>query len=186
MATDTAYCPDITKPADIFCGYNMEPVVIFDIPRSRIDTMDHIYSVIEKFLNGMIFVGKYNSHSLCITPPHVIVFSNDLPKTHTDKGNLTLSADRWNIVKLQRDVNTFLNNASKKRSLEPETPSVTKHTCKRKNTDTYTNIMKNKDADPMSFTQTTLATDNAPSLTFSYKNAKIDGFANPTVFNKND
>jgi len=54
MATDQASCPDITKPADIFCGYNLQPIVIFDIPRSRIDTMDHIYGVIEKFLNGFI------------------------------------------------------------------------------------------------------------------------------------
>jgi len=86
MATDQAYCPDVTKAADLFCGYNMEAVVIFDFPRSRIDTMDHIYGVIEKFLNGMIFIGKYASHTLYIDPPHVIVFSNDLPKTHTEKG----------------------------------------------------------------------------------------------------
>ena len=26
MATDQAYYPDITKPADIFCGYNLQPI----------------------------------------------------------------------------------------------------------------------------------------------------------------
>jgi len=119
MAIDQAYCPDITKPADIFCGYNLQPIVIFDIPRSRIDTMDHIYGVIEKFLNGMIFVGKYNSHQLCIKPPHVIVFSNDLPKIYNENGHSTLSKDRWNIIKIPRSVDDLLA-PTKKRSRETE------------------------------------------------------------------
>ena len=93
------------------CAYNMEGIVIFDIPRSRIDTMDHIYGVIENFLNGKIFVGKYQSHTMCIKPPHVIVFSNDPEKRQNDKGNLTLSADRWNIVDL-----TNVDKTTRKRS----------------------------------------------------------------------
>lgn len=92
-----AYCPDVTKAADIFCGYDLEPVVIFDIPRSRIDTMDHIYGVIEKFLDGCIFVGKYFSHGMVIPKPHVIVFSNDPPKLENAAGHKTLSEDRWHI-----------------------------------------------------------------------------------------
>ena len=119
MATDQASCPDITKPADIFCGYNLQPIVIFDIPRSRIGTMDHIYGVIEKFLNGMIFVGKYNSHQVCIKPPHVIVFSNDLPKIYNENGHFTLSKDRWNLIKIPRSVDDPLA-PSKKRSRETE------------------------------------------------------------------
>ena len=95
-------------------------------PRSRIDTMDHIYGVFEKFFNDMIFISKYNRHTLCITPPHVIVFSNDLPKTHTEKGNLTLSEERWNIFQVQRDTNNILMNISKKRSREPEPHSSTR------------------------------------------------------------
>ena len=31
MCTGQACCPDVTKAADIFCAYNLEPVVIFDI-----------------------------------------------------------------------------------------------------------------------------------------------------------
>ena len=45
-----------------------------------------------------IYTCIYTSHTMCIKPPHVIVFSNDEPKLQNDKGNLTLSADRWNIV----------------------------------------------------------------------------------------
>ena len=42
--------------------------------------MDHIYGVIENFLDGQIILGKKFSHTTCINPPHVIVFSNDEPK----------------------------------------------------------------------------------------------------------
>jgi len=181
MCTDQAYCPDITKPADIFCGYNMEPVVIFDIPRSRIDTMDHIYGVIEKFLNGMIFVGKYASHTMCINPPHVIVFSNDLPKTHTDKGNLTLSEDRWNIVQLKADGTTILMNQARHNAKHPAVtpPEPTK---KRKEPDFVKSIMDTKDANPQSTKQTRL--DTAPPYLPVYKT--VEGMSNPTLFNKND
>lgn len=101
----TAYCLDATKPADIFCGYNREPVVIFDIPRSKIEHMDHLYGVIEKFIDSLIFVGKYKSKAMPIHPPHVIVFSNDPLKLSitNDKTGVThdtLSKDRWNIVNI--------------------------------------------------------------------------------------
>jgi len=82
--------------------------------------MDYIYGVIEIFFNGMIFISKYNRYTLCILPPHVIVFSNDLPKTHTEKSNLTLSEARWNIFQVQREANNILMNTPKKCSREPE------------------------------------------------------------------
>lgn len=107
-AMNLAYCPDVTKPADIFCGYNREPVVIFDIPRSKIEHMDHLYGVVEKFIDGLIFVGKYKSRSMPIKPPHVIVFSNDPPKLSilnekTGVSHDTLSRDRWHIVDIARE-----------------------------------------------------------------------------------
>jgi len=170
MASDQAYCPDITKPADIFCGYNLQPIVIFDIPRSRIDTMDHIYGVIEKFLNGMIFVGKYNSHQLCIKPPHVIVFSNDEPKKYTEKGNLTLSEDRWNIIKIPPNVNDKLMTKAKIDSHKP--PASPTSPKKRKEPDFAKTIMSQKDREPNATKQQRLET--------------LEGLENPTVFNKND
>jgi len=123
--------------------------------------MDHIYGVIEKFLNVMIFVGKYASHTMCINPPHVIVFSNDLPKTHTEKGNLTLSEDRWNIIELKPDGTTILMNQAKYNAKHPVVtpPEPTK---KRKEPDFAQSIMNTKDANPFATKQTRL--DNAPPL----------------------
>jgi len=169
MATDQAYCPDITKPADIFCGYNLQPIVIFDVPRSRIDTMDHIYGVIEKFLNGMIFVGKYNSHQLCIKPPHVIVFSNDEPKRYTEKGNLTLSEDRWDIIRLsnkdQTDNHGCVPSSSRKRKAAEE------HSCNS----TFCKICLDK-------LRATIAANKSPNLTIPL----AEGMQTTTLFNKND
>lgn len=99
-ATDKAYIPDVGKMADIYHGYNLEPVIIFDIPRSKIEYMDHLYAVIEGFLNGKFFSSKYNSQTHVFPRPHVIVFANDPPKEYDDKGKLTLSQDRWNVTQL--------------------------------------------------------------------------------------
>jgi len=109
--------------------------------------MDHIYGVIEKFLNVMIFVGKYASHTMCINPPHVIVFSNDLPKTHTEKGNLTLSEDFCNIIELKPDGTTILMNQAKHNAKHPviTPPEPTK---KRKEPDFAKSIMNTKDINP--------------------------------------
>jgi len=162
MCTAPAYCPDITKPTDIFCGYNLEPVVIFFIPCSRIDTMDHIYGVIEKFLNDMICIGKYASHTMCIKPLHVIVFSNNQPKTHTEKGNLTLSEDRWHITRLDSDGISILMSQSQ-RTASPQ-PGPTK---KRKEPDFVKTIMSTKDLNPATTRQTKL--DNAPPFVSVYE-----------------
>jgi len=40
------------KLADIACSYNMQPIVIFDLSRTLVDKIDHIYSCIEHFKNG--------------------------------------------------------------------------------------------------------------------------------------
>ena len=101
MCIDKAYCPAVAKAADIYCGYtNFEPVIIFDIPRSKLEFSDHIYPVIEDFINGRIFSPKYQSTAKVFAKPHVIVFSNEPPKYENDKGHKTLSADRWNVHNL--------------------------------------------------------------------------------------
>lgn len=141
MASNRSYCPDVTKAADIFCAYNMEPIVIFDIPRSRIDTMDHLYGIIEKFLNGVIFVGKYASHTMCIKPPHVLVFSNDEPKKFNEHNHATLSADRWHIVDIDKAFPTLKSHD------DTEAP-VAKPSKKRKDIESWKAPLHSKDATP--------------------------------------
>jgi len=173
-----AYTPDATKAADIFCGYNREPVVIFDIPRSKIDHMDHLYGVCEKFIDGDIFVGKYKSKAMPINPPHVIVFSNDVPKleiTNKDTGTShdTMSRDRWHIVHIPESYLKSHDN-----TIVPRKPAS-----KTKPTESWEEIMKIKDANPAATTQAKLNpnskefvpvnTDNAPASVFEYEKPSL-------------
>lgn len=82
------------KAADMFHAYDMEPIIIIDIPRA--DNMDYLnYGAIEKLKDGVIFSGKYNSCSKLRTfAAHVVVFSNHEP----DPAKWT--ADRVNLVRL--------------------------------------------------------------------------------------
>jgi hypothetical protein len=79
------------KTADIAHAYDEQPVVVFDLPRTIADHMDHIYSVIESLKNGCIFSPKYESRTKMFDTPHVIVFAHFKP-------DLTkLSEDRWKV-----------------------------------------------------------------------------------------
>jgi len=66
------------KVADMAFVYknNQAPIVCFDIARAECNTVDHIYSFAEKLKNGELNSGKYQSVSMQIKPPHVIIFSN--------------------------------------------------------------------------------------------------------------
>ncbi len=86
------------KMADIAFAYALEPIVIFDLSRTCADKIDHIYSLIENFKNGIMFSSKYESGTRIFTPPHVIVFANFIPDI-LDRGN-KLSADRWQTHEL--------------------------------------------------------------------------------------
>lgn len=82
------------KSADMFHAYDMEPIVIVDIPRA--DNMDYLnYGAIEKLKDGVFFSGKYNSGlKTRDTQAHVMVFSNNLP----DETKWT--KDRLNLIRL--------------------------------------------------------------------------------------
>jgi len=81
------------KMADIAFAYALEPIVIFDLSRTQADKIDHIYSLIENFKNGIMFSPKYESGTKIFAPPHVIVFANFIPDI-LDRAN-KLSGDRW-------------------------------------------------------------------------------------------
>lgn len=79
------------KQADILYGYQDQKNVIFDLPRTYVDNMHHIYNVIENFKNGQYFSGKFVSRQRIFQRPHVIIMANFLP----DFGALSL--DRWDL-----------------------------------------------------------------------------------------
>ena len=139
-----AYCPDITKSADIFCGYCDEPVIILDVPRSQCKHMDHIYHVCKKFIDCRIFAGKYKSRPNIFIKPHVLVFSNEPPKYEIN-GKLTLSADRFNLVDLT--IHSL--------KCRDDTPSSSKSSDrKRKEPESWKAPMACKDVNPMATKQT--------------------------------
>ena len=103
-AQDKAYCPDVTKLADILYGYNYQPIVIFDIPRSKQEHMEQLYTAMEQFKNGRFFAGKYESKTMVFKAPHVIVFANFPAQKFTEKGARTLSEDRWIEINLDESM----------------------------------------------------------------------------------
>lgn len=68
------------------------PFIIWDCPRSMENYFS--YSGVEQVKNGLFFSGKYESRTVCINSPIVIVFANFPPDTSK------LSADRWNVIHL--------------------------------------------------------------------------------------
>jgi len=76
------------KAADMFYAYDMEPIIIIDIPRA--DNQEYLnYGAIEKLKDGVFFSGKYNSAlKVRDANAHVVVFSNhppDLSKWTSDR-----------------------------------------------------------------------------------------------------
>lgn len=132
-----AYTPDVSKIQDILYNYNYEPVVIFDIPRSKEEHIDHFYTAIEQFKNGHFTSTKYEPRHMLFKSPHVIVFANFYPNTSK------LSMDRWDIIPIVHEApivndprhdfkppvdNYFIFDQHKKRKIEEQLKSNTERT----------------------------------------------------------
>ena len=64
------------KIADMAYAYNKEPIVIFDVPRTQAENLDHLFAFAESLKNGIIFSNKYESQQKIFKPPIVIFFAN--------------------------------------------------------------------------------------------------------------
>ncbi len=71
---------------------------IFDLSRTRSSktSFNEIYCAIESIKNGYFINCKYDSDIVCMSTPHIIVFSNHLPNRSC------LSQDRWSIHDLSQ------------------------------------------------------------------------------------
>ena len=67
-------------------------VVIFDVPRSRSETID--WGIVECIKDGRVFSGKYESTVKVFKPPHVVIFSN------ADVQDGVFSSDRIRRIQL--------------------------------------------------------------------------------------
>lgn len=75
------------------CDMDECSTVIFDIPRAHMGKVS--YSALESIKNGMVCNTKYETGVKVFNSPHIFVFAN-FPPDNVD----SLSADRWNIVRL--------------------------------------------------------------------------------------
>lgn len=64
------------KVSDMAHAYNGEPIVLFDITRTQLENMDHLYSFAEMLKNGLIFSPKYDSGMKVFSSPRVVFFAN--------------------------------------------------------------------------------------------------------------
>lgn len=85
------------KQNDILYGYNNQSIIIYDLARTYADNMEHIYTTIENFKNGMYLSTKYETEQRIFKIPHIIIMANFKP----DEGKL--SNDRWDFKDLDRD-----------------------------------------------------------------------------------
>lgn len=72
-------------------GYNGEPIIVIDIPRSSKWTTE-LYEAIETIKDGIVYDARYSSKTRDIWGVKVLVFTNTKPKL--DK----LSNDRWELI----------------------------------------------------------------------------------------
>lgn len=75
----------------IASGYNGEPYILIDIPRSW-KWSEQLYTAIETIKDGMVYDTRYSAKMRNIWGVYVLVMTNTMPKL--DK----LSADRWRIL----------------------------------------------------------------------------------------
>jgi len=80
------------RHADIYYGYDYEPVIFFDLARSAHDKVP--YEVMENFKNGYFLSTKYEVKRMKFNIPHVIVFMNFQPDM------AQLSYDRYDIINI--------------------------------------------------------------------------------------
>lgn len=89
------------RACDIAQAYNGEDIVIFDLPRTTVDSDGKDWSpyrIMEMFKDGRLFSSKYQSKMKIFGSKKVVVFANYLP----DKSKL--SSDRWDVWNLNRPV----------------------------------------------------------------------------------
>ena len=80
--TRNAVVLQIAKKADLahIISKNVSGVYIFDLARSSEEgSVSVVYELMEQLKNGYILSGKYDSKSVTLAQPHVIVFANYAP-----------------------------------------------------------------------------------------------------------
>lgn len=64
------------KIADMAHAYDGQSIVVFDVTRTQLEHMDHLYSFAESLKNGIVFSTKYESGMKIFKSPRVVFFAN--------------------------------------------------------------------------------------------------------------
>lgn len=81
-----------TKAADIAYAWNGQKIIIFDLPRANMETVN--WGAVEAIKNGVMFSAKYESGMKIFAIPHVIIMAN----SKAPEG--AFSEDRLKIIDL--------------------------------------------------------------------------------------
>lgn len=83
------------KVADMAFEYDENTkVLIIDVPRSKMDKFEYMYSFLESIKDGRLFSSKYEPVTKRFLTPHVIVMMNEEPDY------LALSEDRYDVIEI--------------------------------------------------------------------------------------
>lgn len=92
-----AFCCNSGKMADFAYAYQMEKIVVFDLPRTTVDSdgSDYTpYRILECLKDGRLFSSKYQSCLKRFESVKVVVFANFMPKLKA------MTHDRWDILEV--------------------------------------------------------------------------------------
>ena len=114
------------KISDVSYAYNNEEYVVFDLPRTTIDSDGKDwtpYRLIEMMKDGRLFSSKYQSCMKRFKSPKIVVFANFMPDQKT------MSSDRWDILDCDCDSelppsSLTLNENSKKKNKKKKKNNV--------------------------------------------------------------
>lgn len=121
--TEDVYYITGGKQNDILYGYDNQSIIIYDLARTYADNMEHIYTTIENFKNGMYLSTKYETEQRIFKIPHIFVMSNFMPNKEK------LSKDRWNVIDVNKEdvehqnevINTITNHSNcSQNEIEPD------------------------------------------------------------------
>lgn len=91
------------KIADMAHAYAGEGICLFDVTRTQLEHMDHLYSFAEALKNGVIFSPKYESGMKVFKPPRVVFFAN----TTFSPGKWTPDRVHEIVISQNNNVNNF-------------------------------------------------------------------------------
>lgn len=138
LATKDIYYITGGKQNDILYGYNGQSIIIYDLARTYADNLEHIYTTLENFKNGMYLSTKYETQQRIFNIPTILVLANFKP--NKDK----LSKDRWNIIDTLDYTEVKIDHNDAKKTQQQDGDMILKIDTKYSTAPMYAKLLKHK------------------------------------------